>query len=79
MADLDQRQQIELVVAIGRNIVKEIQPKELITYRSYSSLYLEKPEEVLKKQRSSDERTGFGVVETTLLITHIPQFQGDKK
>jgi hypothetical protein len=69
MRGMDQKQQRALVVEIGRNIVEEIRPQELISYRSYGVLYIEKPKDILKQPRSRDERTGFGVVETTLILT----------
>ena len=61
----------QLVIDLSRDIVAQTAPEELPLYRAISAAYSKNPEKTLRGQTGKDEDLGFGVTETTQLLTPV--------
>ena len=59
----------QLIADVARNIIAQTEPSELPLFRSISTEYFKRPAGAVKNQSGRDEMLGFGIGETTSLLT----------
>jgi len=70
MTDFIQNQN-QLVADLARDMVAEIAPQELPTFRAQSEAYFKDPERALKGQAGKDDMLGFGVGAAVTFLTPV--------
>lgn len=59
----------DLVVAVARDLVTQLEPQELLLFRATSQQFRQHPERLLAGQKASDDPIGFGLGEGAALLT----------